>query len=197
MTLIKEKGINLITLGDTGVGKTCMINRFIGGTFTDQYNSSIGSGLFHKKVIIDSKNVDLKIWDTAGQEKYDCITEIYFQRANGAFIVFDLTSRNSFQKAQKWINSLKKKGNGYTRMVLIGNKSDLEEARAISDEEARLMAYNNDNIPYFETSAKTGFNIDESFMCLAKEALNTINKPSEEEEEEEKPQPQPFPNCKC
>ena len=158
--------VQIITLGEAGVGKTSIILRYSENKFSENYLNTVGVDFRTKTVEIDGgKQVILKIWDTAGQEKFRSITKSYLGRANGIFIVFDVSSRQTFLKVQEWIDSINESGNFNSTIVLIGNKCDLE--RAVSEKEAEIFAYDR-NVTYFDTSAKDGTNINAAFEYLAK-----------------------------
>ena len=185
--------VQIITLGESNVGKTSIIKRFSDNKFSLDYFNTVGVDYVNKKITIDSRDINIRVWDTAGQEKFRSIAKAYYQRADGIFIVFDVTSRESFIQNKYWINSIAKTGNGHSKIVLIGNKCDLE--RAVSDDEAQVFAYEN-NIKYFSTSAKDGTNINEAFEFLAKEAL--INKPKSTSEPISESNPDPdHKTCSC
>ena len=148
----------LILIGSSGVGKTSILQRYIQKIFYDDYTCTIGVDFFMKSMKIDDKLIKLQLWDTAGTEKFKSITTGYYRGANAAFIVFDLTSRASFDAVPKWIEAYYRTNNENEKnVVLIGNKSDLEELREVSTEEAQSYAEIN-NMAYFETSAKLSVN---------------------------------------
>ena len=156
----------ILTLGETTVGKTSILNKFTDNVFTSTQLPTIGIDFKIKNIKIGELNIGLKIWDTAGQERYRNITKQYFKGADGILLVFDLTKRDTFDKINQWIEQL----NNYTStyeisIVLIGNKKDLPD-REISFEEGKKRAKEL-NVEYFETSAKTGENINEAFMNLS------------------------------
>ena len=156
----------ILTLGETTVGKSSILNKFTDNVFTSTQLPTIGIDFKIKNIKIGELNIGLKIWDTAGQERYRNITKQYFKGADGILLVFDLTKRDTFDKINQWIEQL----NNYTStyeisIVLIGNKKDLPD-REISFEEGKKRAKEL-NVEYFETSAKTGENINEAFMNLS------------------------------
>ena len=162
-----------MTIGDTPVGKTTMILRYTEDKFYEDLISSIGVSVQTKQINImnDTQPVLLKIWDTAGQERYKSLSQSYYRKADGIFIVFDLSERKTFLKTQNFISSIKELGNEHVAIVLVGNKSDIE--RSVLKEESQEFADSN-SIEYFETSAKLGTNIDEVFKCLAEKAFNQM-----------------------
>ena len=162
----------LILIGSSGVGKTSILQRYIQKIFNDDYTCTIGVDFFMKSMKIDDKLIKLQLWDTAGTEKFKSITTGYYRGANAAFIVFDLTSRKSFESVSEWIENYYKYSNpDYERhVILIGNKSDLKNERIITEDEIDDFVKLN-KIKYFETSAKYGENIDESFLFIAEQLM--------------------------
>ena len=162
----------LILIGSSGVGKTSILQRYIQKIFNDDYTCTIGVDFFMKSMKIDDKLIKLQLWDTAGTEKFKSITTGYYRGANAAFIVFDLTSRKSFESVSEWIENYYKFSNpDYERhVILIGNKSDLKNERIITEDEIDDFVKLN-KIKYFETSAKNGENIDDTFLFIAEQLM--------------------------
>ena len=162
----------LILIGSSGVGKTSILQRYIQKIFNDDYTCTIGVDFFMKSMKIDDKLIKLQLWDTAGTEKFKSITTGYYRGANAAFIVFDLTSRKSFESVSEWIENYYKYSNpDYERhVILIGNKSDLKNERIITEDEIDDFVKLN-KIKYFETSAKNGENIDDTFLFIAEQLM--------------------------
>ena len=159
--------LKIILLGDSAVGKTSIIGRYVNNSFDDTYNCTIQVET-RVKVLNEDENtsIRLNIWDTVGQEKYKALTRQYYHDSDGAFIVFDLTSRESFDNIKNWINDLKSYGSEDTNIIILGNKSDEKNKREISEEEIKNQL-NNDYI-YLDVSAKTGNNISLAFDKLKK-----------------------------
>jgi Ras-related protein Rab-1A len=171
----------LIVIGNSGVGKSSILQRYIQKIFKESYSSTIGVDFFMKSITIGDKSIKLQLWDTAGTEKFRSITTGYYRGADAAFVVFDLTSKSSFNNLNEWIESYYKYSNPDVEknVVLIGNKCDLIEERKVTEEEIETFIKDN-NIIYFETSAKDGKNIDESFTHIA-EILMKQNENKENE----------------
>ena len=163
----------LILIGNSGTGKTSIINRFINEKFEDSYKCTIGVDFLLKKIKINDQNIKLQIWDTAGMEKYKQITTSYYRGAHGAIVVFDLTNKESFNDVHKWVNDFSNITNQNSNMrsvVIVGNKNDLIDKREVSQDDIdKYISINNFN--YVETSAKEGSNIEEMFFGITKELM--------------------------
>ena len=174
-----DEKCQLLIIGDSTVGKTSILCRFTNGTFNDNYLATIGLDNFTKDEIIDNKNIRVKMWDTAGQERYKALTKGFFRNAQGIMIVYDVTNQDTFENLKHWIQSIKTNmGNDLEHLpiIIIGNKIDSDD-REIKFEEAESFCKQG-NFPYFETSAKTGENIDKAIRFLIKKVmdLNSENK---------------------
>jgi len=156
----------LLLIGDSGVGKSCILLRFADDAFTDNFISTIGVDFKIKTIEIDGKKVKLQIWDTAGQERFQTITTSYYRGAHGLIIVFDVTNKASFDNIQKWLDDVERNASQQIVKLLVGNKSDLEHKRAVEFHTAKALA-DRLNIGYLETSAKDNKNIGKSFEKLA------------------------------
>lgn len=175
-----EKGSNyeyifkIILIGSSGVGKSSILQRYIQKIFNESYASTIGVDFFMKSITIGDKSIKMQLWDTAGTEKFRSITTGYYRGADAAFIVFDLSAKSSFKALNEWIESYYKYSNPDVEknVVLIGNKSDLVEQREVTQEEIDNFTKINNNIKYFEASAKEGKNIDECFNYIAEQLMN-------------------------
>ncbi|KAG7319017.1 hypothetical protein KOW79_017491 [Hemibagrus wyckioides] len=161
----------IVLVGDVGVGKTCVVQRFKTGTFIERQGNTIGVDFTMKTMEIQGKRVKLQIWDTAGQERFRTITQSYYRSTNGAIITYDITKKATFMAVPKWMEDVKKYGGSNIATLLIGNKSDLTEDRAVSLEEAQVMAHQLDFISAIETSAKDSSNVDEAFNKMAAELM--------------------------
>ena len=166
----------LLIIGDSTVGKTSILSCFANGTFNSNYLATVGLENFTKDEIIDDKPIRIKIWDTAGQERYKSLTKGFFRNAEGVMLVYDVTNSETYENLKFWLQSIKNNISsdmGDLPIIIIGNKIDLEE-REIVKEDAILYAKELGCL-YFETSAKTGENINETILFLVKEVLE-INK---------------------
>ena len=160
----------IILIGNSGVGKSSIMQRYMKQTFNSNYKITIGVDFLMKSLKINDEIVKLQVWDTAGQEKYRSMTSSYYRGAHVALIVFDLTSHTSFEALPLWIENFYKNGPEQKNTILIGNKKDLVEERQVTQEEAELFSQTN-NMIYFETSAKEGNNIDYVFNYTAEKLL--------------------------
>ncbi|KAM4721168.1 ras-related protein Rab-43 [Rhinophrynus dorsalis] len=161
----------IVLIGDAGVGKTCVVQRFKSGVFVERQGNTIGVDFTMKTVEIQGKRVKLQIWDTAGQERFRTITQSYYRSANGAIIAYDITKKKSFASIPRWIEDVRKYAGSNIVQLLIGNKSDLHEFREVELEEAQTLAQHFDVTCAIETSAKDSSNVEEAFIKMASELM--------------------------
>ncbi|XP_011309789.1 ras-related protein Rab-43 [Fopius arisanus] len=160
----------IVLIGDCGTGKTCVVQRFRGGTFIERHGNTIGVDFSMKTVLIDGKRVKLQIWDTAGQERFRTITQSYYRSANGIILVYDITKRSTFLSVQKWIEEVRRYTSTSVMLILVGNKCDLESLREVERSEAEtLCIYMPEVLHVIETSAKDNINVDTIFFMIASE----------------------------
>ncbi|KAI4804620.1 hypothetical protein KUCAC02_026243 [Chaenocephalus aceratus] len=160
----------LLMLGDSGVGKTCMLRRFTESEFDPSHISTIGVDFKMKTLELDGIKVRVQIWDTAGQERYQTITKQYYRRAQGIIFVYDITSESSFQHLLKWAGDVDEFAPDKVQRVLIGNKSDEELSRQVTKDQGSKLA-ETCGMEFFETSASTSSNISEAFTRLTELVL--------------------------
>ena len=165
----------MILIGDSGVGKTNILNRYINNKFLETTKSTVGVELGTKIEEYNNKKIKIQIWDTAGQERYKSITKTYYKGAKGAFIVYDITNKDTFKNVDKWIQDLREFGEDDAAILRVGKKSDLEEKREVTTEEVKKKAELFD-IGYCETSALKAKNIDYAFQTLIKLVAEKMEK---------------------
>ncbi|MEX2702250.1 MAG: GTP-binding protein [Candidatus Baldrarchaeota archaeon] len=157
----------VIVVGDAGVGKTSLTIRFAHGYFIDSYLMTIGVDLYTKNVDLGiGKPIKLQIWDTGGQERFKKLRPLYYKGAAGGLLVYDITNKNSFKHLKNWFNEVQKYC-GKIPLILVGNKVDLIKNRKVSVAEEKRLA-ESFKIPHYRTSAKTGENVNDVFLKLAK-----------------------------
>jgi len=172
--------LKILLVGESGVGKSCLLLRFAEGTFSQSFISTIGVDFKMKKVTLNDRVVKLQVWDTAGQERYRTIVSSFYRGAHGIILTFDVTDINSFLKVRHWLSEIKKNAPDGTRVLLVGNKSDLQSKRMVDAKEAQSFAEKS-GLKYMETSAKDGTNVEEVFTTLGVECLDVVVHQSQEE----------------
>ncbi|XP_020656082.3 ras-related protein Rab-19 [Pogona vitticeps] len=166
----------IILIGDSNVGKTCVVHRFKSGQYNTKQQNTIGVDFTVRSLEIDGKAVKIQVWDTAGQERFRTITQSYYRSAHGAILAYDMTRRSTFESIPHWIHEIEKYGAANLVLMLIGNKSDEAEKRQVLFEDACTLAEKYGLLAVLETSAKEAQNVDEVFILMAKEliARNTL-----------------------
>jgi len=162
-----------IIIGDTGVGKSCLLLQFTDKRFQPVHDLTIGVEFGARMITIDGKQIKLQIWDTAGQESFRSITRSYYRGAAGALLVYDITRRETFNHLTTWLEDARQHSNSNMVIMLIGNKSDLEARRDVKKEEGEAFAREHGLI-FMETSAKTAANVEEAFNNTAKDIYQKI-----------------------
>jgi len=163
----------IIIIGDTGVGKSCLLLNFIDKRFREEHDLTIGVEFGTKIIDAGGQKVKLQIWDTAGSESFRSITRSYYRGAAAALLVYDSTRRESFVNIMEWLNEARYNGNPDMSISLVGNKIDLQEEKVIGTEEAQAFARDN-GLLFTETSAKTGAGVWEAFQLTAKDLCKRI-----------------------
>ncbi|MHA1104770.1 MAG: Rab family GTPase [Promethearchaeota archaeon] len=165
----KEIMLKLVLLGSPAVGKTSLINQYVHHSFEEDYHTTLGVNIVVKEITLDDGDTLVKLifWDIAGQEKYDLSRQMFFQGCVGGLFVYDITRPSTLHDIEsKWLPDLKKYGNEKAPYLLIGNKNDLEEMRAISIEEGKEFSDEVKALEFIETSAKSGKNVEKAFKNL-------------------------------
>jgi small GTP-binding protein len=167
--------IKIIVVGDSGVGKTNLINRFASDKFDTNSKATIGVEFVYKTLKINKEVIKVEVWDTAGQERYRAITSSYYKGAKGAIIVYDITNEDSFNNVESWMNEVTKKGKTDMQFLLVGNKKDLVNDRKVTEQKGIDKAKEL-NMNLFEASALEKTNVNEAFNYLMKEIYLNIRR---------------------
>ncbi|XP_077997440.1 ras-related protein Rab-5B-like [Glandiceps talaboti] len=157
----------LIVIGNSSVGKTSLITRFVDGEFSTKQRTTITATQFAKSIRLTGTTIRFEIWDTAGQERYNSMSQMYYRGSRAAVVVYDITDEKTFARAKAWVNELRSLVGQNIIIALVGNKTDLAYKRMIEYEEAKAYAEDTNAI-FMETSAKQATNVDEIFLEIAK-----------------------------
>jgi len=161
-----DRTMKLLLVGDSGVGKSCLLLRFVDDKFNPSFITTIGIDFKIKTIDINGKRIKLQVWDTAGQERFRTITTAYYRGAMGIIIVYDVCDENSFESVKKWYQTVNQHAKDDAQLFLVGNKCDDEESRQVSSKQGELLAQEL-GIPFMEASAKSSVNVSEVFYKLA------------------------------
>lgn len=157
----------IIILGESNVGKTCLLRKYKNDEFQDSIMSTIGIDTVSKRIVLDDKNIMLNIWDTAGQERFFSITKSYYRNADGILLIFDLVDDRTFSSVDRWYKNIKEES-GDTPLFLVGNKKDLVDDESFKKQESRFLAKSKSlNTHFYATSAKNGLNVSKIFEDMA------------------------------
>ncbi|PVU90184.1 hypothetical protein BB561_004995 [Smittium simulii] len=177
MSSRKKILLKIIILGDSGVGKTSLMNQYVNRKFTGQYKATIGADFLTKEVVVDGKLITLQIWDTAGQERFQSLGVAFYRGADCCVLCFDVNNAKSFENLDNWrdeflLQSAPRDPDNFP-FVVLGNKIDAEDSkRIVSSKRAMAWCQSKGNIPYFETSAKEGINVDQAFLAISRNAMS-------------------------
>ena len=171
--------IKVVIIGDSGVGKTNLLKRFTTNTFSEGTKATVGVEFMSRAYKIDKYIFKVEIWDTAGQERYKSITAVYYKGAQGALVVYDTTSKASFNNIDKWMEEITEKTSKDIKIMMIGNKIDLKEFREVPTEEAIRKATIL-GVPIMETSALDATNVNKAFYDLLREVYKNKMKTVED-----------------
>lgn len=160
-----DKTMKFLMVGDSGVGKSCLLLRFVDDKFNPSFITTIGIDFKIKTIDINNTKIKLQIWDTAGQERFRTITTAYYRGAMGIIIVYDVCDQNSFDRINVWFDAVKQHAKEDAQIILVGNKSDQEESRVISTQQGEQLAESL-GVLFIEASAKTGVNVNDVFYKL-------------------------------
>lgn len=158
----------LLLIGDSGVGKTCVLFRFSEDAFNSTFISTIGIDFKIRTIELDGKKIKLQIWDTAGQERFRTITTAYYRGAMGIMLVYDITNERSFDNIKNWIRNIEEHAVADVERMILGNKCDCEDKRQVSTQRGQQLAAEY-GVKFMETSAKAGIHVEESFFALARD----------------------------
>ena len=161
----------VVLAGDQYVGKTNILSKYLKNEFDGNSKPTCGVGYGEKDFNIEGHTIKAKIWDTAGTEKYKAITSAYYKGAVGAFIVYDITNKETLKSVEKWVNDIRSVANKNIAIILIGNKSDLENQREITKEQGKEKAFKIE-AAFIETSALSGDNLEKAFEMMMNEIYN-------------------------
>eukprot|EP00252_Welwitschia_mirabilis_P002284 TRINITY_DN1219_c0_g1_i1.p1 TRINITY_DN1219_c0_g1~~TRINITY_DN1219_c0_g1_i1.p1 ORF type:complete len:204 (+),score=44.75 TRINITY_DN1219_c0_g1_i1:57-668(+) len=163
----------ILLVGDSAVGKSCLLLRFTEDSYAESYVSTIGVDFKIKTIELDGKTIKFQIWDTAGQERFKTVTSSYYRGAHGIIIVYDITDIDSFDHVKNWLSEIERYTKDGVDKILVGNKCDLEEKRAVDQQIAKEFA-ESEGIPFLETSAKDSTNVEQAFLTMAREIKKRV-----------------------
>ena len=168
--------VKVVLVGDSGVGKTNIMSKYLKNEFHEDSKATVGVEFGAKQFTVEGHVIKAQIWDTAGQERYKAITSAYYKGAKGAFIVYDITRKNTFDSVSRWVSDLTATADKKISIILIGNKSDLEDQRQVTKEMGEEKA-NQLQVAFLETSAMSGENLEKGFQMM----INEIYKKNHED----------------
>ncbi|XP_037539457.1 ras-related protein Rab-8B [Nematolebias whitei] len=163
----------LLLIGDSGVGKTCLLFRFSEDSFNTTFISTIGIDFKIRTIELEGKRVKLQIWDTAGQERFRTITTAYYRGAMGIMLVYDICNEKSFDNIKNWIRNIEEHASSDIEKMILGNKCDMTDRRQVSKDRGEKLAIDY-GVKFLETSAKSGLNVEEAFYTVAKDILHNL-----------------------
>ena len=163
--------VKLLLIGDSGVGKSCLLLRYSEDKFTTSFITTIGIDFKIKTIDLDQKKVKMQIWDTAGQERFRTITAAYYRGAHGVLLVYDVTDETSFENVRNWMRNIEAHASEAAKVCLIGNKCDCEDSKRKVTKERGVALAKEFGVPFFETSAKSGLRVEEAFSAMARRCV--------------------------
>jgi len=169
----------IVLVGDSGVGKSCLLLRFADDNFTSSHICTIGVDFRFRRLTVGNKTVKMQIWDTAGQERFRTMSSAYYRGAHGIVIVYDVTNQKSFDNIEDWITEVNHHASKNSIKVLVGNKADLDWKRLVNKQQAKAMA-ESIGISFLETSAKDSTNVEEAFVTMAEQLVRAKDSSAKE-----------------
>jgi len=166
-----DETVKILMLGESGVGKSSLLTRFSDDKFMTNFITTLGVEYKFRIETINSKKTLIQIWDTAGQEQFRTITPVYYRKVDGVVMVYDITDQNSFESVNYWMKNLSDYADQNIKIILVGNKQDMQDKRIVAKEEGEKIA-TKFKIKFMEASAKNKTNVNEIFMGLAKDILD-------------------------
>ncbi|XP_028306036.1 ras-related protein Rab-8B [Gouania willdenowi] len=164
----------LLLIGDSGVGKTCLLFRFSEDSFNTTFISTIGIDFKIRTIELDGKRVKLQIWDTAGQERFRTITTAYYRGAMGIMLVYDISNEKSFENIKNWIRNIEEHATSDVEKMILGNKCDMTDRRQVSKDRGEKLAIDY-GVKFLETSAKSSLNVEEAFYTMGRDILHNLS----------------------
>ncbi|XP_077567375.1 ras-related protein Rab-8B [Stigmatopora nigra] len=164
----------LLLIGDSGVGKTCLLFRFSEDSFNTTFISTIGIDFKIRTIELDGKRVKLQIWDTAGQERFRTITTAYYRGAMGIMLVYDISNEKSYENIKNWIRNIEEHASADVEKMVLGNKCDMTDRRQVSKDRGEKLAIDY-GVKFMETSAKTSLNVEEAFFTMGRDILHNLS----------------------
>nr|XP_020475026.1 ras-related protein Rab-8B-like [Monopterus albus] len=164
----------LLLIGDSGVGKTCLLFRFSEDSFNTTFISTIGIDFKIRTIELDGKRVKLQIWDTAGQERFRTITTAYYRGAMGIMLVYDICNEKSFENIKNWIRNIEEHASPDVEKMILGNKCDMTDRRQVSKDRGEKLAIDY-GVKFLETSAKSSLNVEEVFYTMGRDILHNLS----------------------
>ncbi|OHT11769.1 small GTP-binding protein [Tritrichomonas foetus] len=177
--------MKIVLIGDTNVGKTCIVKRATIGSFDEDSMPTLGASYTSKLIPVDDKEIRLQIWDTAGQERYRGMTPMYYRGAHAALIIYSITDESTFLEVDSWLTSLKDNASQNVMLFLAGNKIDNDDQRQVSPESGQAKA-TEIGAYFFEVSAKTGNGVEEMFQLIPKLFFEKYGKDKSNEDDKNK-----------
>merc|ERR1719235_1605555 len=167
--------IKLLLIGDSGVGKSCLLCRYSEDIFNNKFITTIGIDFKIRTIELDGKKIKLQIWDTAGQERFRTITQAYYRGAMGILLIYDVTSTKTWSNIRNWVRNIEANAPQTVNKILIGNKCDMASMRQVSTAQGEQLAREYD-MKFYETSARSGMNVQEAFLTLATDVKDRLLK---------------------